>query len=81
MPKGRRVVEYSKLVKPPGKGKGRGPRLWAYSYRDLAAFYGVPEWTVRQAVARGEFDPADLVDVMRYWGKRMVRERFGEGAV
>lgn len=56
--KSRRLVDVSDRVLP-----SRSVRLWAYGYADLAAFLGMKEDAVRQAVNRGTFDPGDLTSV------------------
>lgn len=53
--KSRRLVEVSDRVLP-----NRSVRLWAFGYADLAAFLGMKEDAIRQAVNRGTFDPGDL---------------------
>lgn len=56
------------------QGRRRGS-LWAYGYATLAAIFGVTEESVRRWVSRGELDPADLGDVIRF-----ARDRRSEGS-
>ena len=57
--------------------RGSRARLWGYGYMDLSRLFGQPEGTVRQAVKRKKFNPADVVDVVRYWGELVVRTERG----
>lgn len=62
--KTRRTVETTDRKRPRG---GRGPKLWAYGYSDLARLLGVSEGAIRQRVARKLFDPSDMEAVCRAW--------------
>ena len=66
--KGRRVVESSS--KPPAKGAGRGPRLWAFGYADFARLLGTTEDALRTRAKRGTFDPSDLETVFTEWAEK-----------
>lgn len=70
----RRFVGVSPRVK-----FGRGVKLFAYGYADLAALLGMSESAVRQAVGRKTFTPGDLRSVFEYLltrlGDRRVRQR------
>jgi hypothetical protein len=65
MAKGRRTVEFA--GRAPGKSSGRGPRLWAYSYSDLAHLLSTTEDALRARVSRGSFSPGNLEEVCRAW--------------
>jgi hypothetical protein len=54
-------VELSRAA--PRKGR---PRLWGYSYPDLARLFGMREPAVRQAARRGAFDPSDMESVVAF---------------
>ena len=62
--KTRRTVETTD--RPRRRGGGRGPRLWAYGYADLAKLLGMTEQAVRARVARG-WNPGDLEAICREW--------------
>lgn len=57
----RRLVEVSELVP-----RARCVRLWAFSYADLAAFFGMKEDALRQAVKRGQVDPSSLASICAF---------------
>lgn len=63
--KSRRTVEHSDRKR--AKGKGRGPKLWAYGYADLARLLGTTEGALRARVARGTAHPEDLAWVAAAW--------------
>lgn len=65
MGKGRRVVEYAGTA--PGKQAGRGPRLWAYSYQDLANLLGTTVEGLKARAKRRTFRPGDLESVFEAW--------------
>lgn len=56
----RRVVRVTEQARMHSK-------LWGYSYGDLADLFGLTASSVRQAVARSQFDPASLRSVCGYW--------------
>lgn len=70
----RRFVNVTTRVK-----RGRGVKLFAYSYADLSALLALSEPAIRQAVKRGKFEPGDLRSVFEFLlsrlGDRRVRER------
>jgi hypothetical protein len=49
--------------------------MWAYGYADLAALFGMREGTVRQAAARGKFDPTRLESVVEFINARRSKCR------
>ena len=53
-----------RLVHLPAETKPK-ERLWAYSYRSLAALLDIKPATVRSLVGRGQLDPGDLGSVVR----------------
>jgi hypothetical protein len=65
-------VQVSRLA--PKRGR---PKLWGYSYPDLAALFGMTEGAVRQAVFDGRLDPASLDAVVSFAVKRRARQRAG----
>lgn len=60
MPRQRRQVQVSQLT--AGLTDGR-PRLWAFSYADLAVLFGVHEGTIKRWVKSEKLDPANLRSV------------------
>lgn len=52
--------------------RGGNTKLWAYGYPELSAFLGMREGTVRQAVARGTFDPSSLASVVAFRDARQA---------
>jgi hypothetical protein len=61
--KRRRLVE----IDPADDGTRR---LWGIGYPRIAALAGVPEGTVRQAVARGQLDPGDPFALVAWVSER-----------
>jgi hypothetical protein len=47
--------------------------VFAFSASDIAAAAGVAEWTTRDAIRRGEFDPLSLADIIRWSVERPAR--------
>lgn len=59
------MVEYA--GRSPGQSSGRGPRLWAYGYADLARLLVTTEEAVRIRAKRGKIQPGDLESICKAW--------------
>lgn len=71
----RRVIVAAEDSRP---GSGGHPLLWGYGVKHLAALCGCTPKAIRCAIARGAFDPGDVLDVARY--VQRCRERTDGGA-
>ena len=65
--KERRTVTLCEHTEPNAGLLGRGPRLWAFGYADLAQLFQVSEGAVRQAVHDGRLDPSNLKALCESW--------------
>jgi len=71
-PKKRRTVYTGPGVLPSRKGGGQ-QRLFAFSYADLAAAFGVSAGAVRMAVFEHRLDPTNLSSICIYWHRQQQR--------
>ena len=73
MTRARRVVTTCRHV-PVSRGLTAGgghPRLYAFSYADLAVLLDTSPGAVRTLVASGRLDPTNLESVCRAWARRL----------
>lgn len=47
---------------------------WSYGYRELADLFGLSEDGTRQAVSRGQFNPASLDSITSFWWLRHPKD-------
>lgn len=68
-----RLCRYTPRGSGPGddnRGRGGRPILYAFSWADLGALFGLRPETARKLARDGKFDPTDLTSIAEFWRAR-----------